>query len=356
MSVERVPVLIDTDCGVDDAVALWWALTHRRIEIVGFSIVWGNVDVVTAADNVGRILEATNHTTIPIALGLDAPIAAAPPLRRADFIHGSDGLGDTFRPPPTTEPIAEPAVAFLRRLVDERPGELTVVTLGPLSNIAAVLAEDPTWSTRVKRLVAMGGVVGIQGNALPYGEANIAHDPAAAAVVVGARWNEPPLLVGLDVTQSATLTESEFALVSEHKSAAASYLDAPLHFYRTFGGTFAPPGECPCHDLLAVMGIFDEPGEPGLFDAPVLPLSVQAGPGPAWGSTIADRRAPFFAAAGGDSVQEAHDDFTPWRVALGVDVARFRSEVRHLFGETHPHPAGPPPHHRPDESATEDPR
>ena len=343
MSVEPVPVLVDTDCGVDDAVALWWALGNHRIDVVGVSIVWGNVDVATAADNVGRILEATHHTTIPIALGLDGPVAEAPQLRSAEFIHGSDGLGDTFRPPPATVPVDESAVAFLRRTVDERPGELTLVTLGPLSNIAAVLAEDPTWSTRVKRLVVMGGVVGIQGNALPYGEANIAHDPAAAAAVVRAEWVEPPLLVGLDVTQKATLTDAEFELLAEHKSAAAVYLDAPLHFYRTFGGTFAPAGECPCHDLLAFMGIFDQPGGQGLFDAPVLPLAVQATPGPAWGATIADRRMPFFHAAGGESVQGAHQEFTPWRIALGVDVARFRSEVRHLFGETHRQPAGPPP-------------
>ena len=175
----------------------------------------------------------------------------------------------------------------------------------------------------------MGGAVAVQGNALPQGEANIAHDPAAADVVARATWHHPPMLVGLDVTLAATFTPAIFELLAEQRTPAAAFLDAPMRFYRTFGATFSPTGECPCHDLLAVMAA----AHPDICEAPVLPFAVQATPGPAWGATIVDRRVPFFAAAGGDSDQPAHDDgFRPWRIALEVDVDRFRRELTILIG------------------------
>src|SRR4051794_20092855 len=176
-------------------------------------------------------------------------------MRRAGFIHGADGIGDTFRPEPTSGPVDEPADALLRRLVDERPGELAVLTLGPLSNLAVVLDADPTWASRVADLVVMGGVVGTQGNALPYGEANIAHDPTAAAAGGAAQWMSPPLLVGLDVTHVATFGPDELALLaaSNGSNPAATYLADPVAFYETFGATFVPDGECPCHDFLATI-------------------------------------------------------------------------------------------------------
>ncbi len=239
---ESLPVIIDTDCGVDDAVALWWALTSPRLDVVAFTTVWGNVGVDGAAGNVGRILDALGRGDLAIALGGDEPFAPAPELRVADFIHGSDGLGNTFRPEPTNRPSDETAVALLRRIVDERPGEITIITLGPLSNIAAAIAQDPTWPTRVKDLYVMGGAVAVQGNALPQGEANIAHDPAAADVVARADWPNPPMLVGLDVTLAATFTPAIFDLLAEQRNPAAAFLDEPMLFYRTFGSTLSPPG------------------------------------------------------------------------------------------------------------------
>jgi purine nucleosidase len=149
----------------------------------------------------------------------------------------------------------------------------------------------------------------------------------AAAAVVAAGWSTPPLLVGLDVTHDATLTEREFALLAERRTPAAEYLDEPLQFYRRFGSTFTLP-DCPCHDLAATIAAAD----PDLVhDAPLVPLAVQSTPGPAWGATVADLRTLLFARVEG-SAQEAHDGFTPWRVGLGIDVDRFRAAVRALFG------------------------
>jgi inosine-uridine nucleoside N-ribohydrolase len=137
------------------------------------------------------------------------------------------------------------------------------------------------------------------------------------------------MLIGLDVTLQATLTPSEFGLLAEHRNDAARFLDAPLRFYREFGSTFTAP-DTPCHDLLTVLAA----SAPAIIeDAPLLPLAVDCGGGAAWGTTVVDFRAPFFAALEG-STQSAPEGFAPWRIALGVDVAKFRGCVRALFGDS----------------------
>ena len=207
-------------------------------------------------------------------------------------------------------------------------GSVTVVTLGPLTNLAEVITADPTWPQRVGRLVVMGGTICGLGNAQPAAEANIAHDPSAADIVVRADWRVPPLLVGLDATHRATMTGREFAVLDERANPAAAFLAGPLAFYRRFGGTFCPPGEVPCHDLAAMMAAVME----DLFVIETLPLAVVTTPGPAWGATIADRRVPFFARAGDGAEQAAPDGFATWRIALDVDVERYRCEIRRFFG------------------------
>ncbi len=326
-----VKMVVDTDGGIDDASALWWALTTPDVDVVGITTVHGNIDSPTAAANVCRILHLVGRDDIPVAVGADDPFAEAPEMRAADFIHGTDGVGETGRPAAPFGPGGESADALLARLVDDAAaaGEpLTLVTLGPLTNIAHRVAADPSWAGRVDRLVIMGGSVAMPGNAKPGAEANIAHDPAGAARVVTAGWHRPPLMVGLDVTHVATLTAHEFDLAEERRTPAAADLAEMLGFYRRFGGTFCAEGECPQHDLLALMAAV----RPGLVEGPVLPIAVQDSPGPAWGVVVVDRRVPFFERAGDGSVQPAPDGFSPWQLGLEVDTGRFRAEVRRLFG------------------------
>ncbi|MEY2435286.1 MAG: uridine nucleosidase [Acidimicrobiaceae bacterium] len=320
------PVIIDTDGGVDDAAALWWALTDPRLDVVAITVVWGNVSLEVATASVLRVLEAAGRTDVPVAVGLGGPIGPAPELRPATFIHGEDGLGDTFLPPPSTRAVDEPALELLARMVHERPGEIAIVPIGPLSNLGAIVTSDPSFAAAAGPLIVMGGSARKGGNALPAGEANVAHDPVAAQAVVTAAWTSPPLLVGLDVTHQATLSEAEFELLAEHRSPAAAFLDAPLRFYRRFGSTMTAP-DCPCHDLLAVMAL----AEPEVIvDAPVLPMAVDCAGGPAWGATVVDFRAPFFATLDGAD-QNTPEGFAPWRIGLTADVDRFRSRVRQLF-------------------------
>jgi purine nucleosidase len=323
------PVIIDTDGGVDDAAALWWALTDPGLDVVAVTVVWGNVSVDAAVASVGRVLAAAGRSDIPVARGAEGPVARAPELRRATFIHGEDGLGNTTagQPPPAMTLAPETAPDLLRRLCGERPGEISLLTIGPLSNLGLVLASDSGFAGTVAELVVMGGSARAGGNALPNGEANIAHDPAAAGLVAAAGWLVPPLLVGLDVTRQATLSDAHFALLAEHRSAAAEFLDAPLRFYRTFGGALTAP-HCPCHDLVATMALV----HPCLLtDAPVLPMAVDTAGGAAWGSTVVDFRAPVVAALRG-AEQDRPPGFGPWRIGLGADVDRFRDLAAALFG------------------------
>jgi purine nucleosidase len=323
------PLIFDTDGGVDDCVALWWALADPAIRLLAITTTTGAVDAPLAGSSVLKVLAAAGRLDIPVAVGESGRFGPGPLLEPVPFIHGDDGQGNAGHPlPPGIGPVDEPAVTLLRRLVDARPGEISVVATAPLTNLGRVLAADPGWAGRVAELVVMGGSVSSGGNAQPAAEANIAGDPMAAAAVVAAGWRRPPLLVGLDATHRATLTEAEFRLLAERRTAAAAFLDPPLRFYRQFGSTFTQP-DCPCHDLLAMMAWADPAV---LSEAPQLPLAVVTGAGPAWGATVADLRAPIFDRLAG-SRQARPEGFHPWRVALGVDVPGFRARFRRLMGD-----------------------
>lgn len=317
-------LVIDTDGGIDDAVALWWAATDPRIDLVGVTTVAGVVPAAEAARNVLLVLDAAGRPDVPVAIGADERIGPSPDLRPADFIHGADGLGNSRGDRVPSRAPLDDALELLDRSIDDAT---TIVTLGPLTNLARLIRQAPRNARRASELIVMGGAAAGGGNALPDGEANIAHDPEAASIVVAADWRTPPLMVGLDVTHRATLEESDFALLAEHRSAAAAFLDAPLRFYRPFGSTFTRPG-CPCHDLTAVLAA----ARPQVIThAPILPLAIATAPGPAWGSTIVDFRAPAFARQLG-AAQASPGGYSPWRIALGVDPARFRRAARALFG------------------------
>ena len=322
------PLLVDTDGGIDDIAALWWLLERDDIDIVGITIVHGNVATKVAAANVGRVLDEHDRHDVPVAIGAAVPYGPAPDMRPADFIHGTDGLGETFRPAPTPRVQDETATDLIRRLAEGHSGRLEILTLGPLANLAHALDDIDDLPAHTAAITVMGGVLEACGNAQPFGEANIANDPTAALRVVTAGWSTATL-VGLDVTHRATFTPELFAAVDAQHNNAGRFLSEPLRFYRRFGGTFCEvAGECPCHDLLAAMVAV----LPGMVDGPVLPLAVQASPGPAWGSTIADRRQPFFDRAGEGSTQNVPEGFATWRCALTVDIDAFRAELTEMFG------------------------
>lgn len=181
---EKIPLLIDTDPGVDDALALLMAFADDRHDVVGLSIAAGNVGLAHTVRNALKLCEVAGRADIPVHAGCDAPLLH--PAMDAAFVHGQDGFGDTGYAPAARAPDTEHAANAIVRLSHEHADKLLLVALGPLTNLALALKLDPTLPGRIGRCVVMGGAVTGHGNMTPAAEFNIAFDPEAAHVVFSA--------------------------------------------------------------------------------------------------------------------------------------------------------------------------
>ena len=203
--MSRPQLLIDTDPGVDDALAILMA--HAHADIAGLSIAAGNVGLEHTVRNACTLVDLLGTPT-PVFAGCATALVRTPE-EDAAFVHGQDGLGDVGFPEPTARPADETAALAMLRLTRERPGELTLVALAPLTNLALALRLDPTLPARVARLVVMGGAVTGHGNTdkVPA-EFNIGFDPEAAHVVFGAFASFE--LVDWEATLRHAFDEAEF--------------------------------------------------------------------------------------------------------------------------------------------------
>jgi purine nucleosidase len=311
-------VLIDTDPGIDDALALILALRSPELDVRGITVVHGNVPVDRGTRNAFRILDLVGRRDVPVAQGAAVPLLRE--LRTAEIVHGSDGLADLVTTEVEASPDGAAGPAFLVRALEDADARLTVITLGPLTNLAIALAFAPQIVERIERVVAMGGAVRSEGNATPAAEFNILADPEAAAIVL--RSGAPVTLVPLDVTMG-TIFPGEW---SERLRGSEDPVERfagglGMHvtgIYRQFYGIdgFA------LHDPLAVAVALD----PSLVEGQDLWVTVDTGDGLTAGKTFAD----FW------HIPE------PWgepnaRVALHVDADRFlRLFCERLFGRYPP--------------------
>nr|WP_298149711.1 nucleoside hydrolase [uncultured Pseudoxanthomonas sp.] len=181
---DRIPLLIDTDPGVDDALALLMAFNDARHEIVGLTIAAGNVGLQYTVRNALKLCEVAGRADIPVFAGAPAPLLHPSP--DAGYVHGQDGFGDVGFAPPTRQAEDEHAALAILRLSHEHAGRLVLVALGPLTNIALALKLDPTLPQRVARFVVMGGAVTCHGNITPAAEFNFYFDPEAAHITLQA--------------------------------------------------------------------------------------------------------------------------------------------------------------------------
>jgi purine nucleosidase len=243
-----VPVIIDTDPGIDDAIAILYALRHPGLEIAALTTVGGNIGLPVTTRNAGRIA-ALAGVPVPVHPG------AAAPLKRAAVsetrIHGQDGLGGVTFPDPAAAPSATGAVAAMRGLL-AGAAPVDLFCLGPLTNLAHLLEADPAAATRIRRVIAMGGAVDEPGN-MNDGKAefNLAHDPDAALRVLSAGL--PLTLIPLDATRKL---RADAAYIAELKAtgAAPAIATAELieaYFTGTTGGESRPLHD-PCVPLLAL--------------------------------------------------------------------------------------------------------
>ncbi|MFE5604545.1 nucleoside hydrolase [Streptomyces coelicoflavus] len=203
-----LPLIIDTDTGSDDAVALLLAAASGLGDIRAVTTVAGNVPVATGTRNALISLETAGRTNIPVYPGCTRPMTRT--LSSAQHVHGEDGMGDIGLPEPAAVCETTHAVEALLSYPREHPGELTLVTLAPLTNIAAALLRDPELFTRYRHVYCMAGAADLRGNISPSAEFNVWADPEAARIVTQAAAPEKVTWIGWDVSRKdAVMTEAD---------------------------------------------------------------------------------------------------------------------------------------------------
>jgi purine nucleosidase len=245
-------VIIDTDPGVDDAFALLLAMRSPELKIEGITPVAGNVPLELTLPNALRMVEIAGRSDIPVAAGAERPLERR--LVTATYAHGENGLGGAVFPAPKLKPIADPASDFIRRTVRKYPGEVTLIMLGPQTNVATALASDPGLAKLVKGVVMMGGSLS-GGNVTPAAEFNIYVDPEAARIVF--QSGIPLTMVGLDVTRKTALTAAHLqrlqAATTPVAKAAAQIASNTINQNRAQGYLKGPN----MHDPLAMAAFLD---------------------------------------------------------------------------------------------------
>jgi purine nucleosidase len=240
--VSPTPILIDCDPGHDDAIALLLALASPELELLGVTSVSGNQTLEKTTANAIRVLEFAGRADIPVAAGADRPLVRERFV--ASFVHGETGLDGPDLPPAQAQPVSRHAVDFLADKIREREGAVTLVPIGPLTNVALLLALHP--DARPERIVLMGGAIA-EGNVTPAAEFNIWADPEAAARVFGSGLDVT--MVGLDVTHRALFTSAHVGRLAGRVGGMVAEL---LRFYGHFHKEVYNFDGSPIHDAVAV--------------------------------------------------------------------------------------------------------
>ena len=245
-------ILIDTDPGIDDAMAIFYAALHPDIEIVGMTSIFGNVTTNIAVRNAIVLAEKVGQP-IPVAKGADKPLVMEP-NDVSDYVHGVEGFGTMAAQPIKSKPLNEPAHEFICRMINENPGEIILCPIGPLTNIALALEHDPTIVTKAKAVYIMGGGLN-QGNVTEFAEANIWNDPHAADAVFEANWIVT--MVGLDVTTRVQCVPTDFVKLAVSAPEIGGFLNEAVQFYMDFYATHYGKRGCDMHDPTAIIAITD---------------------------------------------------------------------------------------------------
>ncbi len=274
----RMPIVIDCDPGMDDAIALLLALASpEALDLRGVTTVAGNVPVDRCTENALRVLELADRTDVPVHAGCPRPLLR--PLVTARDVHGEDGLGGADLPPPATAAAPRHGVDLLLSTLggSTEGAPATLCATGPLTNLAVALVRDPDVFRRAARIVLMGGALG-PGNVTPSAEFNFHVDPHAARIVLGG--GVPVTMIGLDATRRARATAPRIAALEAVGTRAGSFvadlLGCSAAARRAEGKAPAPP----VHDLLVPAFLL----RPDLFATRTARVSVID-----WGETDAGR-------------------------------------------------------------------
>ena len=280
-------MILDCDTGVDDTMAIMYAALHPDIDLLAVGTVWGNVEAERGTRNTLRVLDIVGCGDVPVAQGAAGPLLGGP-TEYAYHVHGDDGQGNAG----DTEPVraAEPTTAAQQiiDIVRKYPGEVWLVPVGPLTNIATALALDPELPKLVAGVSLMGGSAAAPGNVSFVAEANIWHDAEAAQAVFAAKW--PVVMAGLDVTMKVLIT-------AEHRDRmlaggpAGQYMGRIIEFYGEFyRDVVFGDWSCAMHDSIAVAAAA---GHLDVQLAPVVNVEVDTTGGPGHGQTLVDLRGKY---------------------------------------------------------------
>ena len=291
MTTARRALLIDCDTGIDDALALLYACASPEAEIAGVGCVAGNVELPHIVRNTLTVLELAGRAEIEVAAGCAAPIAR--PLRTAGDTHGPTGLGYASLPAPSCAPGPRDAAQLIIDSAQARPGELTLVTLGPLSNVAVAVQRKPSLPHLLRGLVMMVGAYRSPGNTAPTMEWNAGVDPEALAATIDgwAATDAPrPVAFGLDVTERAKMTPEHLALLAEAAGGTdlpmVRFVEDALRFYFEFHGRYDGFYGAFIHDPLVLAAALD----PALARTEALTVEVELEGRWTTGETVTDWR------------------------------------------------------------------
>ena len=261
-------IIIDTDPGVDDSLAIFVALNSPELDVLGLTTVFGNAITSTCTENALRLLEIAKRTEVPVAEGAHLPLNGN--LRgAASFVHGENGQGNVELKPPANKTLEIDAVTFLKNQIEVHPNEITLVPVGPLTNIANLLTNHPGIDSKIKEIVLMGGNAQSPGNATPTAEANILNDPEAADVVFSAQCEIT--MVGLDVTNNVFMSEEQVNKLGSFENEKSKHISKINPFYFNFLKEFFQDNGMPIHDSSAVTYLV----HPEYFETLCCPIKVE---------------------------------------------------------------------------------
>ena len=259
-------IIIDTDPGIDDAMAVHMAFADPRLDVVGLTTVFGNVTSKQATRNALCLVEMA-HYPAAVASGAAIPLTREP-QPPANFVHGPEGFGTLPAMSPARIADTRNAARYLVETCAEAPGEIIICAVGPLTNLAEALSLDEAITRTAARVVVMGGSAAWHGNVTACAEANIWNDPHAADVVFAADWDVT--MVGLDVTEKTQCVPADFETIAAQSPMIGGFLNEATGFYFDFHETKTGKRSCFMHDPSAIMAITD----PELFGFENTPISV----------------------------------------------------------------------------------
>jgi purine nucleosidase len=273
-------IIIDTDPGIDDSLAILLALASPEVRLEGLTVVHGNSSMEQGATNALSILELAGAGYIPVARGCDLPLVQ--PSLLAPETHGNTGLGYAKLPEPGSRPVVQHGSDFLIEQVMSNPGEITLVAIGPLTNVALAIRKEPRIVQAVRELFIMGGALRHEGNTTPLAEFNTFVDPHAAHIVYHSGM--PITLTPLDVTYQCVLLAEDVERIQRAGAGIPSFIADATRFYMEFHDAYQGIQGCVINDPLTLALTF----MPGLCDYSEYYVDVDLSGGVSMGKTFAD--------------------------------------------------------------------